>query len=160
MLDDFEIKCKKCGNIAVDIKGAYVTETVHYGAEIRVKFTCLSCDYEVEVPVTQNLLSDFDNDLRKKQRQREVEHVRFNKKYRKIGRHEIIEEGAMKSWCDDELCPIRNPETIGDIPANFSDKREFYNPIREEENNGYTLGTLLRNAIESERKTDKGEKDV
>lgn len=51
------------------------------------------------------------------------------KKYRKIGRSEIIKEGAMQSWCNHELQPIRNPETIGDIPDNFSPERNFFNPV-------------------------------
>lgn len=134
MIDGFEIKCKKCGNIAIDIKGTAVA----YGAKVRVRFTCLSCDSETEVPVTQNSLSDFEEDLIKKKEKVETlgDLLRANiiysidgKKYRKVGRQEIIEEGAMQSWGGSELRPILNPFSIGDVPANFSDGREFYNPI-------------------------------
>lgn len=62
MIDGFEIKCQKCGNIAIDIKG---TATLH-GAKVRVNFTCLSCGYETEVPVTQKLFFEFEEDLKKK----------------------------------------------------------------------------------------------
>lgn len=58
-----------------------------------------------------------------------AEYTRFGKKYRKIGRNEIIETGAMQSWCNGELQLIMNDETIGDMPSNFSDERDFYNPI-------------------------------
>lgn len=53
------------------------------------------------------------------------------KRYRKIGRNEIIKEGAMQSWDGSGLLPITNTmeETIGNIPANFSRERDFYNPI-------------------------------
>jgi Flp pilus assembly CpaF family ATPase len=60
---------------------------------------------------------------------KEIEYIRFGKKYRKIGRNEVIKEGAMQSWCYGELHPIMGIDTIGDIPANYSDEREFYNPI-------------------------------
>lgn len=60
-----------------------------------------------------------------------VTYVRFGKKYRKLGRDEVIEEGAMQSMCNGELFPILNAEgsTVGNIPASFSDERDFYNPI-------------------------------
>jgi len=60
-------------------------------------------------------------------------YYRNGKKYRKIGRNEIIMEGAMHSWCGGVLMPILNSdsETVGDIPANFSDERDFYNPVEE-----------------------------
>lgn len=133
MIDGFEIKCLKCGNIAVDIKGTAAV----YGRKVRAKFTCLSCGYEVEVPVTQSLFSDFEEDLRKKKEKEtlgdlirtNLRYTKDGKEYRKIGRHEIIEEGAMQSWWDQELQSIKSPDTIGDVPANFSGKREFYNPI-------------------------------
>lgn len=53
------------------------------------------------------------------------------KQYKKIKKDEIIKEGAMQSWDNGELQPIKNTdgETIGDIPSSFSDERDFYNPI-------------------------------
>lgn len=62
MIDGFEIQCQACGNVAVDIKGT----AVNYGEKVKVKFTCLSCGYEVEVPVTQQSFSDFEGGLKKK----------------------------------------------------------------------------------------------
>lgn len=59
-------------------------------------------------------------------------YYRFGKRYRKIRRDEKIEEGAMHSYCGCELKPIMGIGTVGDIPANFSDEREFYNPIEED----------------------------
>jgi len=58
-------------------------------------------------------------------------YYRFGNRYRKINRDEVIEAGALHSYCGGELHPILNAETIGDIPANFSDEREFYNPLPE-----------------------------
>jgi hypothetical protein len=60
-------------------------------------------------------------------------YIRFGRKFRKIGRNEKIEEGAMHYFCGGELWPIKSPDTVGDIPASFSDEREFYNPIPENE---------------------------
>lgn len=57
--------------------------------------------------------------------------TRRGKKYKKVKRHEKIEAGAMHSYCGGELVPVMNPNTIGDVPASFSDEREFYNPIKE-----------------------------
>lgn len=56
---------------------------------------------------------------------------RLGKEYRKIDRNEVIEEGAMQSWCDGELRPITNSDgkTVGDYPYNFSIERDFYNSI-------------------------------
>jgi len=51
------------------------------------------------------------------------------KQYRKIHRDETIHAGAMQSWCGGELHPLMGTDTIGDIPASFSDERDFYNPI-------------------------------
>ena len=53
--------------------------------------------------------------------------------YRKLDRNEIIQEGAMQSWCHGELMPIINANgtTVGDKPSSFSDERDFYNPIKE-----------------------------
>lgn len=62
---------------------------------------------------------------------RENIYYRHGKKFRKIGRSETILEGAMHSWCGGELMPIIDPSTVGDKPENFSDEREFYNPILE-----------------------------
>ena len=58
---------------------------------------------------------------------------RFGKKYKKIERNsnEKIKDGAMHSYCGGELFPIIGNDTIGDVPSNFSDEREFYNPVDE-----------------------------
>jgi hypothetical protein len=60
-------------------------------------------------------------------------YFRQGKMYRKLGKGEIIEEGAMQSWEHGELQPIMNTngETIGDTPSSFSNERDFYNPIEE-----------------------------
>lgn len=55
---------------------------------------------------------------------------RFGNLYRKVKRDEIIEEGAMHAYCLGELMPVRNPETFGQRPCDFSDKREFFNPFK------------------------------
>ena len=54
---------------------------------------------------------------------------RLGREYRKLRRDEVIEIGAMHSWCNGELNPILNEKTIGMTPNDFSDEREFYNPI-------------------------------
>lgn len=53
------------------------------------------------------------------------------KKYKKLKRNEIIKEGAMQSWLHGELIPIKNTDgtTVGGTPSQFSNKRDFYNPI-------------------------------
>jgi len=58
-------------------------------------------------------------------------YTKNGKEYRKIGKRETIEEGAMMTYDGGELMPIMNHDnnTVGDIPAAFSDKREFYNLI-------------------------------
>jgi len=58
-------------------------------------------------------------------------YVRFGKKYRKLEVDEKIEEGAMQSWNFGELKSINNTDgkTIGLTPADFSDERDFYNPV-------------------------------
>ena len=56
-------------------------------------------------------------------------YYRFGKPYKKLKRDEVIEHGAMQCWCHGELQPIVNDNTIGDIPANFSKGRDFFNPI-------------------------------
>ena len=58
-------------------------------------------------------------------------YIRFGKKYRKIGRDEVIKEGAMHCYCYGELMPIVNDESIGDTPFSFSDERDFFNPIED-----------------------------
>jgi len=58
-------------------------------------------------------------------------YIRHGKKFRKIGRDEIIEEGAYHAWCGGELEPIKGIDTIGDKPSSFSDEREFFNPMME-----------------------------
>ena len=60
-----------------------------------------------------------------------IVYYRFGKKYRKIGRDEVIEEGAMHSLCGYELKPLASPDTVGQTPSAYSDEREFYNPIKE-----------------------------
>lgn len=59
-------------------------------------------------------------------------YTRLGNKYRKLKRNEVIEKGAMQSWCLGELQPIKNSdgETIGDYPFNFSNERDFYNLIK------------------------------
>jgi hypothetical protein len=61
-------------------------------------------------------------------------YTKDSKKYRKIGRHEKIAKGAMQTWTSgsegtQELRPVLNPRTIGDIPAHFAKEREFFNPL-------------------------------
>lgn len=56
-------------------------------------------------------------------------YYRFGEQYKKISREDIIQEGAMHSYCNGELEPIKNEETIGDKPSSFSPERDFYNPI-------------------------------
>jgi len=56
-------------------------------------------------------------------------YIRHGNKYSKLERHEIIKTGAMYSYCGSELTEIRNNDIIGDIPASFSDERDFYNPV-------------------------------
>ena len=60
-----------------------------------------------------------------------IVYQRFGKKYRKIDRNETIAPGAMQSWCLGELEPIIGADIIGDKPSNFSDERDFYNPIED-----------------------------
>lgn len=59
MMEGFEIKCKKCGNVAVDVKGT----SVRFGNEVRVQFKCLvsGCGYVEESPVTQISVEEFYN---------------------------------------------------------------------------------------------------
>lgn len=53
------------------------------------------------------------------------------RKYKKIGRDEMIEKGAMHSILDGELHAIKSPDTIGDTPSSFSLDRNFFNPIKQ-----------------------------
>lgn len=55
-------------------------------------------------------------------------YVRHGKTYKKLKRDEIIKVGAMHSIAGGELQPIMGTDTIGDVPANFSSERDFYNP--------------------------------
>ena len=56
-------------------------------------------------------------------------YTKHGKKYKMVGRENVIKKGAMHSFKGGELQSVCNPETIGDTPANFSLKRKFYNPI-------------------------------
>ena len=62
---------------------------------------------------------------------KDIVYYRNNKKYRKIDRNEVIEEGAMHSILDGELHTVKFPETVGETPSDFSADRNFYNPIKE-----------------------------
>lgn len=64
---------------------------------------------------------------------KEIIYTRFGRKFRKIARHEVIKEGAMHAWCGGELQPITDPNTIGAMPKEFSDEREFYNLVKHED---------------------------
>lgn len=120
MEHSFEIKCGKCGGTAVDIKikGA-ITFSREQGTNVRIKFICLLCGHEHVMTIIQKSIKTLPK-----------EYVYKNgKRYRKIGRHEKIKSETMQSWDSHELQPIRNPKTIGDIPDNFSPRRNFFNPI-------------------------------
>ncbi len=62
---------------------------------------------------------------------KDIVYIKNDKKYRKIGRDEVIEEGAMHAILDGELHRIKFPDTVGDKPSSFSNDRNFYNPIKE-----------------------------
>lgn len=51
------------------------------------------------------------------------------KQYIKIERNEIIKVGAIQRFKDFRYLPLKNESTIGRYPCNFSDERNFYNPI-------------------------------
>jgi hypothetical protein len=55
----------------------------------------------------------------------------FDKRYRKLGRNEIIEEGARHTWQNGELMRLNDVygNIIGKTPADFSDDRDFYNLV-------------------------------
>ena len=61
-------------------------------------------------------------------------YYRHGNKYYKLGRNEVIRSDAMQSWCHGELQPITNSDglTIGCTPSEFSDERDFYNPVVHE----------------------------
>lgn len=61
----------------------------------------------------------------------EIIYYRFGRKFRKIGRDEIIKYGAMHSYDHFELNPILHDSTVGKTPADFSSQRNFYNPIED-----------------------------
>lgn len=57
-------------------------------------------------------------------------YVKDNKVFVKLAQTDIINEGAMHAFCGFELRPIPDDEKIiGDFPFNYSDEREFYNPL-------------------------------
>jgi len=58
-----------------------------------------------------------------------ITYIQNGKQYQKLERDEIIKPGAMQSLYAGDLFPIMHQETIGQTPADFSDKRDFYNPI-------------------------------
>ena len=83
------------------------------------------------VDETTNSLGDF---LRKALKELPVTKFvkdKNGKKYRKLDREEFIKPGAMYSWNNSKLMPITNfsRETIGNTPSDFSDERDFYNPV-------------------------------
>jgi len=51
------------------------------------------------------------------------------RKYRKLRRDEKIAAGAIHSFAGAPLHPICSKETIGQTPNNFSEKRDFFNPV-------------------------------
>jgi len=61
-------------------------------------------------------------------------YIRHGMRYRKIGRDEVIQAGAMHSYCGGELKPVINKDTIGDTPSSFSPERDFFNPINARSN--------------------------
>ena len=72
-------------------------------------------------------LSDILNDASK----RTPIYFRNGKRYIKLNRNEVIKKGAMQSWGNGGLNPICNTDgkTIGSKPSDFSEERDFYNPI-------------------------------
>lgn len=79
-----------------------------------------------DLPVdTKVLVRDFEGE-----NMRENVYYRYGKPYRKLKRDEKILPGAMFSWCHGELRPIMHTETIGQTPNDFSEDRDFYNPIK------------------------------
>ncbi|HEA19391.1 hypothetical protein LCGC14_3118340 [marine sediment metagenome] len=64
--------------------------------------------------------------------EKRIVYYRFGKKFYKVKRNEIIKKGAMHAFCEGELKPIRGFGTVGNTPSNFSDERDFYNPLIQE----------------------------
>lgn len=60
-----------------------------------------------------------------------MEYIYYHKgkQYLKVPRDGIIKEGAVHSYGGGELHPIVHEDTVGQSPKDFSDEREFYNPI-------------------------------
>ena len=58
-------------------------------------------------------------------------YFKSGRRYKKLDRNEEILPGAMQSWDNGELQPITNSngETFGATPIEFSNERDFYNPI-------------------------------
>jgi len=74
-------------------------------------------------------------------------YYRFGKRYRKLGRDEIIKRGAMQSWELGELQPITNADrqTIGGTPADFSNERDFYNLLLLTREEQFMTGGIPKN---------------
>ncbi|MCK5020834.1 MAG: hypothetical protein KAS32_27685 [Candidatus Peribacteraceae bacterium] len=87
---------------------------------------------------------------------KDIIYTRFGKKYRKIGRRDKIEVGAMHSYCGGELSPILREATIGSIPANFSDERTFYNPVM---NSDEVLLKKIKDLCEKEKGSERYDDD-
>lgn len=80
------------------------------------------------------------------------------KKYRKIGKDEIIKKGAMHSLSGGGLMPVlNNGETIGDKPSSFGTGRDFYNPIHEK--NKEWLNFKIDNFIEQWKRSSISDKE-
>jgi len=78
----------------------------------------------------EELLPIFENIQNQKDYKRNFAYRIYNKPYRKLKRHEIIEKGAMQSWGGGELQPIVLYSGIeGSTPNEFSTERDFYNPV-------------------------------
>lgn len=51
------------------------------------------------------------------------------KKYKKVEKYEKIKRKAVVTHCGKEFLPLRNLSFIGNILANYSQEREFYNLV-------------------------------
>lgn len=51
------------------------------------------------------------------------------KQYIKVERNEVIKLGAIQKFKDFRYMPLKNESSIGCYPCNFSDERNFFNPI-------------------------------
>ena len=69
----------------------------------------------------------WDSDMKIQKKEEEIINVPF----RKLKRHEIIKEGAMQSWEDGVIQPIKNydGQIVGSKPSDFLNERDFYNPV-------------------------------